>query len=145
MPPKPQGRLPGCGRPHSDGGLPAPLPLADGPKAALPQPKSRSDSDAPGVVPTAAVVSFAEEASLEAQAAAVAAKIAELQSVHNSLTRELDARSRVKQLSGELAAANARCAELEATALKARREPTVRWCTCCAHAHPVPGWLLASA
>ena len=145
MSPKPQGRLPGRGRPHSNGGLPAPLPLADGsptPKAALPQPKSRqgSDNDAPVVV-----VSFAEEASLEAQAAAVAAKIAELQSVHDSLTRELDARSRVKQLIGELAAANARCAELEATALKARREPTVRCHWCCATSHPVPRWPLVSA
>jgi hypothetical protein len=145
VPPKP-GRLPGRGRPH----VPAPVSMADGPptpQAALPQPKSRqaSESVAPGTLPTAFVVSFAEEASLEAQAAAVAAKVAELQSVHDSLRAELDLRSRVKQLSGELAAANARCAEMESAALKARRGAHCLLAPLCgAHSHPAPGWPLVS-
>jgi hypothetical protein len=63
------------------------------------------------------VVSFAEE-SLDAQVAQVAAKIAELQTVHEALTAEQQSRQRVKQLSDELAAATARYVDVETAARK---------------------------
>ena len=122
--PPPKGRV-GRGRPHSNGGVANGVPAPDFPQAGLPQPtRPAAEADAPGL-PTL-VVSFGEEASLEAQAASVASKIAELQSVHESLLSELAARSRVKQLSSELAAVTARCADLEAAAFKARASPQKR-------------------